>query len=318
MRKTATGFSMHHDSPLPGLGFLTLSAAMAASALLGPLGLGVIEFRVSDAMENQLVGGELIALLLIAPMAMAAGILFLRRHRLAPVLAIAPALYAVYTYPQFIIGPDYLRYPGNNEHFVPLYIGLVMLGWGLALWSWRLMKGAHLPSPSRALRRSVVTMLSVLALLVAGAWIADILDVLVGGVPSREYRSDPTLFWLIRLLDLGFVVPMAVLTAVGLVRRADWSRRLAYAVVGFQTILVASVTGMAMVMAVRGDPAASLGMVAGTGAVTIAFVTCYAALLRRASHVATVDPRQRGWQIVMRPPRGSRPRHGERLERIRG
>lgn len=309
---------MHHDSPHPGLWFLMLSAAMAASALLGPLGIGMVEFRVSDAMENQLVGGELIALVLVAPLALAAGILFLRRHRLAPVLAIAPALFAVYTYPQYIIGPDYVRYPGNNEHFIPFYMALVILGWVLALWSWRLMKEAHLPSPSRALRRSIVALLCVIGMLVTAAWASDIVDALGGGMPSREYRSDPTLFWLIRLLDLGFVVPMAIITAVGLVRRADWSRRLVYAVTGFLTILVASVAAMAMVMAVRGDPAASLGMVAATGAVTIALTICYAALIRRMGHEVTVHQRPSGWQIVMRPPRGSRSRHGERLERIRG
>jgi hypothetical protein len=49
----------------------------------------------------------------------------------APALTFGPALYAVYSYLQFILGPEYSRYPGNNEAFFPLYLALIILGWCL-------------------------------------------------------------------------------------------------------------------------------------------------------------------------------------------
>jgi hypothetical protein len=88
---------------LTGFGLLLLGIGVAANAFLGPLLLGVIRSHVSHAMENQQIGGEIISLFVAAPVAVVAGTLWLRGHRLAPLLAIAPALYAIYTYVTFVV-----------------------------------------------------------------------------------------------------------------------------------------------------------------------------------------------------------------------
>jgi hypothetical protein len=67
-----------------GLASLALGAGMAVNAIVGPLGLGVIESRISDNMENQLVGGEIVSLFVAAPLAVVAGVLWLRGQPARP------------------------------------------------------------------------------------------------------------------------------------------------------------------------------------------------------------------------------------------
>ena len=109
------------------LGLLILGAGAASIALLGPLVGDVIRYHVSEGAVNQVVGGDVAGLLLVAPVSVLAGILIWRGHLAGPVLALGPAVYALYRYSQLALGGDFVRYPGNNERFFPLYLGLFVL-----------------------------------------------------------------------------------------------------------------------------------------------------------------------------------------------
>ncbi|MDQ3855759.1 MAG: hypothetical protein M3281_05115, partial [Chloroflexota bacterium] len=106
-----------------GLGMIGLGVGVAASAVLGPLALRVIKFRVSPSAETQLVGGEVVSLAVVAPAAIAAGLLWLRGHRLAPALALAPCLYSLYLTTSLVLGVEYSRYPGNQRAVLPALLG---------------------------------------------------------------------------------------------------------------------------------------------------------------------------------------------------
>jgi hypothetical protein len=272
---------MKLDRPT-AIALFVLGAGIAASSLLGPLVTGVIEFRVSETMENQLVGGEIISLAIAAPLAIAAGVFWLRGHRLAPVLAAGPALYSTYMYVQYIAGPDYTRYEGNNENLFPLYLGLVILGWAITVRAWPALGAAGLRPPSATLRRIVAGVLLFLSVVFTLAWTASIVDVLNGGTPVEEYEKDPTLFWLIRMMDLGFVIPAGLITSIGLIRRAPWADRLVYALLGVQTLLTGAVAGMAVVMEARDDPASNPALLMVAVTMTVALSALYVLLLRGA------------------------------------
>jgi hypothetical protein len=117
-------------------------------------------------------------------------------------------------------------------------------------------------------------------------WVAGIIDVLDGGPLPDAYVDDPTLFWLIRLLDLAFVLPVVFITAVGLVRQAAWASKLAAILAGFGTLLAGSVAGMAAVMVARDDPSASPAMLAATAAITAGLALTFVRLIRVASRAA--------------------------------
>jgi hypothetical protein len=76
---------------------------------------------------------------------------------------------------------------------------------------------------------------------------------------------DPAVFWLVKFMDLGVVVPVLVTAAVGLLRARPWARAATYAVVGWIACLGCAVAGMAVVMQVTGDPEASWGNVVAFG-----------------------------------------------------
>lgn len=267
-----------------GILLIALGVVVATSSILGPLVLGVVRFHVSSSAEAQLVGGEVVSLLVVAPLAILAGVLWLRGHPLSPALALGPALYSLYMYVQYIVGPDYARYPGNNEYAFPLYLVLILFSWATGLSAWRALAVTPLPRLSVRVRRVLAAMLLVLNITFGFAWIASIAAVLVSPHASaawQEYQLDPTLFWLIRMMDLGFVIPASFVVAVGLLRRAPWSVTLAYAFLGFQTLVVAAVAGMAVMMSLRSDPASNPVLLAVTLILTLALATMFGLLLRR-------------------------------------
>jgi hypothetical protein len=90
-----------------------------------------------------------------------------------------------------------------------------------------------------------------------GRWLPGIVDALRDEPSNAEYLDNPTAFWLIATLDLGLVVPAALAAAVGLWRQARWARRAAYAMIGWFSLVPASVAAMAVTMQVNDDPLAS-------------------------------------------------------------
>lgn len=241
---------------IAGNGSIILGTAVATSAMLGPTVLKVVKFRLSDNLVNQFVGGDIVSLGMVAPALVGAGALWLRGRRIAPALAIGPALYAVYTFGTVIIGQEYSRYPGNVEKFFPLYAGLVGGSVILSGYAWSQLPEAAIPAPSTGLRRTLSGVFIGTGGLIGLAWSAQIRMVLTGNPPA-DYADEPTLFWLIRLLDFGFCIPAVVAVGIGLARRSPLADRAAVAVAGFITCLTGSVTGMAIAMQLRDDPAAS-------------------------------------------------------------
>ena len=272
-----------------GIALIALGFLMALSAILGPLGLDIVRFHTSSSATAQLVGGEVVTLVLVAPTAIAAGILWLRGNPVAPALALGPAAYALYMYIQYIVGPQYERYEGNNEYFFPLYLALIVLAWSTGISAWRRLTSVPLPPLGARPQRALGTLMLVLNVTFALAWASSIAGVLYGPRASAawvEYQMDQTLFWLIRLMDLGFVIPVSLVVAVGLLRHATWATRLAYAFVGFQTFIVAAVAGMAIMMAVRSDPAANAVLLILTLVLTVALGGMFVSLIRRLAVAA--------------------------------
>jgi len=266
---------------IAGAALVALGTGIAANAMLGPLVFGVIRIRESPAMETQLLGGELTSLLLAAPLAIAAGVAWWRGSALAPFLAAGPSAYALYTYVQFVLVPDYSRYAGNNERYFFFYLGLVIIGWTSLMVACRAI-ASETPTISARLGRTMGIAMLVVGTAFALAWIGSIAR-LSTPPPPAEYLEHPTAFWLIRLMDLGFVIPVSLATGWSLVRRSARASLWGYGFVGMQTLLVCAVAGMAVRMTLRDDPAVTtpLLLVSTTGATL--FLMLYVAALPGAA-----------------------------------
>ncbi len=257
-----------------------LGSTMAAASLLGPVGVDRLVYRTSPTTLNQLMGSDLAALVVASPLAVVAAILVLRGHRAGPLLATGVGVYAVYTYTQVVVGQEYLRRPGNVERFFPLLLAVFVLGEALAVLGWRQVD-RNLRSPSRRLERLTGSVLvAVAAFLVLGLHLPTMLAAWTDPTSMTEYASAPTPFWLVKLMDLGIVVPAAVVTGIGLLRGAAWACRVTYPFLTAYAVLSTSVLSMALVMLARDDPDASVGLAAGFGLFSAALVTLLVAWLR--------------------------------------
>ena len=231
-----------------------LGIGIAATALLGPLWLDVIRQHVAESLESQVVGADAVSLLVVAPLALAGGWLWWHEHRLAPAVTFGPAAYAAYVYFQYIVGPEYERYPGNSAGWFPLFYAVLLLGIIVSVASWSRLEGGTLPS-RRVVVGAAVVMIGVGGLL-GLAWIKAIADV-IGGTRTAEYLDGPGLFWLVKTMDLALVIPAAIATGVGLLRHSPAAARAASGVTAWLTLMMASVAAMGAVMWARDDPSAS-------------------------------------------------------------
>jgi hypothetical protein len=229
--------------------------------LLGPRVLGVIDYRVTETLRNQTIGLDLVSLILVAPVTVAIGVLALRRHPAAPLLALGPAAYVVYMMVQYVLGPQYLRLPGNNERFFLLYLALFVLAGVVGIRTWNTVELHRLPRlPHRRARLLGRVLLPLAGLVVFARYVPALLDASGGNPTDGDYRAGPTFFWTIALLDLGVGLPTLITACVGLLRERDWTPKALYAVVGWLALVGPAVAGMAWTMYVNDDANASLGL----------------------------------------------------------
>ncbi|HEY0001785.1 MAG TPA: hypothetical protein VGB74_15115 [Actinoplanes sp.] len=280
---------------LPGAALIALGSAVAAVAILGPLVLEVIHYRISATSLNQIIGGDAAALTVVAPITVAVGVLAIRGHPAAAVLAPAPSLFVVYTYAQLILGNEYLDLPGNVERFFPLLLAVFILAGTIAVRAWHSTAADRLPATSAGVDRTAgVLLLVIAAFVVVGLHLPNYLDAMRDHPSAVQYLSSPTAFWLVKFMDLGIVVPAAIVVGVGALRRRPWARKPVYALLGAYTLIGTSVAGMAVTMAARHDPDASAVTVIGSAmmAALLAGATgyVYRPLFRRAAPGAATAP----------------------------
>jgi hypothetical protein len=266
---------------------------MAASAVVGPAGLGVMQYRTSATTANQLAGSDLAALLIVFPAAVIAAVLVFRGHAAGPVLGSGVGVYAIYTYAQVVIGQEYLRLPGNVEYWFPLLLVVFILAEAAVVLSLATVP-AELPTPSPAARKTAGVALLVVALfLVFGQHLRSLLTAWSDPAALTEYSSSPTPFWMVKLMDLGITVPAALASGAGLLLGARCAVKVMYTLLTGYALLAASVAFMAVIMYVRADPDASPGLMISFLAFALVFAGL-AVLIYRPLFPGVTRRRSRG------------------------
>jgi hypothetical protein len=233
-----------------------LAICLAANVLLGPLGIGAIQWHVSAIGINQTYGADAVSLVLVAPAALSAAVLWRARNRMAAPLALGVGLVTLYYAVAETLGGDYVRYPGNSERFFLLFLALIILSWIIAARAWSSLDREP-PRPSLWLSRLFAFLLMLVAVLLGISWTAQLVPIALTSTVGPEYLDSPSAFWTIRIVDLGFIVPVAIWTGYGLWQGVGAAIKAAYAMASFLTMQGASVFAMGLVMLWRQDPTAS-------------------------------------------------------------
>ncbi len=237
-----------------GVAVLVLVVALLVNTVAGPLFTGRVSYPIPESLLNQLLGLEVVTLGLVVPVALVAGVLALRSHPMAPVLAFGPAAYAAYMFVQYVVGPDYTSY----SLVVVAHVAITSLAGILTLWSWSLSAHSPLPRSGTARRKRRAVLLMLLAGFVLLRYVPGLVGSMTGEAIPAEFLDARAFFWSIVLLDLGVVVPGVTLAAFAMWRGAEVAERAYCAVLGWFVMVPPSVAAMAAVMVLRDDPYASV------------------------------------------------------------
>jgi hypothetical protein len=240
------------------VGLLVIGFGLAAVSLLGPMASSIVDYRVTETLRNQTIGLDLVSLFLVAPLAVLAAVLVLRGHVAGPALALGIGAYTSYMFVQYILGPDYVELPGNNERLFPLALLLFAAGWVVALAAWHAFDVGRVPTSRRRERMIGRVVLPVLAFLAFFRYLPALADWMSATPEDEGYLAGPSFSWAIAMLDLGVFLPATVIACVGLVREWRWAQKALYLVVGWFGLVGVAVASMAITMYLNDDSNASV------------------------------------------------------------
>ncbi len=254
---------MAHDDPL-GSPFervfvaalaIATGAALVYLAVQGPLIRGAIAYKTAAVIGNQLVGQDVVNLVVLSPILFIAAAGLLLGKRWAGSLLLATPLFLMYYALSYSIGWEWSSpaYSGNSQKYAFFFIFILAAALIILLY-------ALAASPKRvtsSFKKSGLVVYSVLfsvfLLVFAAMWIKEVQAVIRTGT-TRGYDLAPTAFWLVRVFDLGFSAPLGLVTVYLL-----WARpATAYPVIslfyGFFFTQIIAVNAMGWMMFLKHDP----------------------------------------------------------------
>lgn len=229
-------------------------------AALGPLGMGVIQYRTSQSGILQTMGIDIVNLILIVPLLLIGGVLLiLRRESARYFLILTPVTLFSLAF-EAGAGQEWSLYPGNVERYAWLFIVEVIVALILLVGTFPLFSKEDVPNFGRKGLRIYAGFVTLLLVLFTAMWLQEIVQVsTTGNTPSGSYTNSPVAFWMVRFMDLGITIPLGFLGMYLLLTRPEKAYSLVLLFFGFFVTMGTSVTSMGIVMAVNHDPEAQAG-----------------------------------------------------------
>jgi hypothetical protein len=239
------------------------AAIVAAVAVLGPLGLGAIQYRTSQSGIWQTAGIDAVNLILIVPLLLIGGtLLILRRDSAKYFLIMTPVTLFSLAF-EAGVGEEWSLYSGNSERFAWLFIVEIIVALVLLVGSLPLFSKQDVPRFGRRSLKVYVGFVTLLLVLFAAMWMQELIQVsTAGNTTSGSYASSPVAFWMVRFMDLGISIPLGFLGMYLLLTRPERAYSLVLLFFGFFVTMGTAVTAMGIVMVINHDPQAQAGSLA--------------------------------------------------------
>jgi len=248
-------FGSRFERILVSLLALATGAILIYLAVRGPLFLGAIRYKTAAVIHNQLIGQDLVNLFLLSVISIAGGIALWLKKPVATYLLITTPLYLIYYVLSYTIGWEWSSpaYTGNSEHYFFHFLFILVAALIVMLYSLSVFpKDRVARFKKRGL--AVYTILFVFFMLVfAGMWMKEVFEVIATGT-TRGYDIAPAAFWLVRVFDLGFTIPLGLVSIYLLWARPASSFPIQFMFYGFFCTMIVAVNAMGITMLVNKDP----------------------------------------------------------------
>lgn len=224
-------------------------------AIEGPLFLHHIKYKTADIINNQLVGQDMVNMFVLSPILIVAGITLYLKKKIAPYLLIITPLFLIYYALSYTIGWEWssTEYNGNSESLTFYFLFILISSLIILLYSLSIFP-QNVESTFRKKGLIVYSILfSFFLLIFASMWIKEVLEVMSTGT-SRAYDVAPTAFWLVRIFDLGFTIPLGLISVYLLWTRPNTTYPVQFMFYGFFLTMIIAVNAMGISMLLNNDP----------------------------------------------------------------
>jgi hypothetical protein len=248
-------FASEFERVLVSLLALATGALLIYLAIQGPLFLGVIRYKTAAVVNNQLVGQDLVNLFLLSVISIAGGIALWLKKPIAKYFLITTPLYLIYYVLSYTIGWEWSspRYTGNSEKFFFHFLFILVAALIVMLYSLSVFPRDRVARFGK-LGLALYSVLFVFFMLVfATMWMKEVFEVIATGT-TRGYDIAPAAFWLVRVFDLGFTIPLGLISVYLLWTRPSSSFPIQFMFYGFFCTMIVAVNAMGITMLIKKDP----------------------------------------------------------------
>lgn len=224
-------------------------------AIQGPLFLGNIHYKSAPVIDNQIIGQDVVNLFLLSLISIVGGVALWLRKSVAKYLLLTTPLYLIYFVLSYTIGWEWSSpaYSGNSEKYFFHFLFILVAALLTMFYVLAVFPRDRIARFSRK-GLTVYSVLLVSFLLVfAAMWMKEVFEVMARGT-TRGYDIAPTAFWLVRVFDLGFTIPLGLLSVYLLWTRPASSFPIQFMFYGFFCTMVTAVITMGVIMGVKNDP----------------------------------------------------------------
>jgi hypothetical protein len=224
-------------------------------AIQGPLFLQNIKYKTADFVNNQLVAQDFVNMFLLSPILIIGGVTLYFRKQISQYLLIMTPLYLIYFVLSYTIGWEWSsqKYSGNSELYTYYFLFILIASLIILLYSLSIFPQNVTSTFNRKGLIIYSFLFSIFLLIFASMWIKEIQEVMSTGT-ARAYDIVPTAFWVVRIFDLGFSIPLGLISVYLLWARPNTTYPIQFMFYGFFLTMIIAVNAMGFVMFLKNDP----------------------------------------------------------------
>ncbi len=248
-------FGSNFERILVGLLAVITGILLIYLAVQGPLYLGNIHYKSAAVIDNQIIGQDIVNLLLLSLISIIGGIALWLRKAVAKYLLLSTPLYLIYFVLSYTIGWEWSSpvYTGNSEKYFFHFLFILVAALLVMVYALSVFPRDRVARFSKKGLAVYSSLLVFFLLVFAAMWMKEVFEVMATGT-TRGYDIAPAAFWLVRVFDLGFTIPLGLLSVYLLWTRPASSFPIQFMFYGFFCTMIVAVNAMGIIMWLKKDP----------------------------------------------------------------